>query len=157
MLRSLAAVRVSVALILAVPAAAPLRAAPQGATREDRAVVRGLEDFTAGAQPDGLPRSVDLRPWLPAVGRQTMNDCAAWAFGYAGRSYLEALDQGWKPNGPATVFSPTFIYNQVNGGIDQGSRVDKVLELLMTKGAATLATAPYLAKDHLTQPNARAT
>ncbi|QDV09887.1 Papain family cysteine protease [Planctomycetes bacterium Poly30] len=131
-------------------------ALPQGATREDRASVAGLEAFTAGAQLDELPRSVDLRPLLPAVGRQTMNDCAAWAFGYAGRTYLEALDQGWKPDSPERIFSPTFIYNQVNQGVDGGSRVDRVLDLLLKQGAATLATAPYLAKDFTTPPPAEA-
>ena len=125
----------------------------QGAKREDRSVVRELDAFSPGAQADELPAAVDLRPFLPPVGLQTMNDCAAWAFGYAARSYLEAIDQGWASPGADTVFSPTFIYNQVNGGVDTGSRVDKVLELLMTKGAATLSTAPYLAKDFLSQPS----
>lgn len=128
-------------------------AAAQGATREDRDVVRDLEEFPVGAQADELPTAVDLRPFLPPVGSQTMNDCAAWAFGYAARSYLERIDQGWGSAIGRYVFSPTFIYNQVNGGEDSGSRVDKVIELLMTKGAATLETAPYLANDYLSQPS----
>ena len=53
---------------------------------------------------------------------------------------------------PDRIFSPTFIYNQVNQGVDQGSRVDRVLDLLMNQGAATLSTAPYRPKDFLTQP-----
>lgn len=136
--------------------ALPDWAAAQGATREDRSSVQQLEGFTAGQSPDGLPSSVDLRPWLPVVGEQTMNDCAAWAFGYAGRTYLEAIDQGWKPDHPDRIFSPTFIYNQVNQGIDEGSRIDRVLDLLMNQGAATLSTAPYRPKDFLTQPPSRA-
>lgn len=126
--------------------------AAQGASREDRAAMQDIGIYSAGTSPDGLPASVDLRPWLPEVGEQTMNDCAAWAFGYAGRSYLEAIDQGWKPDAPERIFSPTFIYNQVNQGIDEGSRIDRVLDLLQQTGAATLATAPYLPKDYLTQP-----
>lgn len=128
-------------------------AAAQGSTREDRIVVRELDAFSPGAQADELPTAVDLRAFLPPVGRQTMNDCAAWAFGYAARSYLERIDQGWTAPTNRTVFSPTFIYNQVNGGVDSGSRVDKVLELLMTTGAATLETAPYLALDYQSQPS----
>lgn len=130
----------------------PTQAAAQGASKEDRTSVQELEGYTAGLSPDGLPSLVDLRPWLPAVGEQTMNDCAAWAFGYAGRTYLEAIDQGWKPDHPDRIFSPTFIYNQVNQGKDEGSRIDRVLDLLMDKGAATLSTAPYLPKDYLTPP-----
>ena len=117
--------------ILGLLTAARAAALPQGSTREDRASVAGLDAFTAGAQLDELPRSVDLRPLLPSVGLQTMNDCAAWAFGYAGRTYLEALDQGWKPDSPERIFSPTFIYNQVNQGVDGGSRIDRVLDLLL--------------------------
>ena len=141
-------------LLIFAPA---LEAAAQGSTREDRNAVQGLEDFQEGVITDRLPEAVDLRPFLPQVGEQTMNDCAAWAFGYAGRSYLEAIDQGWKPDQPDRIFSPTFIYNQVNGGVDSGSRVDHVLELLMNKGAATLSTAPYLPKDFLTPPPDAAT
>ena len=134
-----------------------LEATPQGSTREDRGAVQGLEGFQEGVISDGLPEAVDLRPFLPQVGLQTMNDCAAWAFGYAGRSYLEAIDQGWKPDQSDRIFSPTFIYNQVNGGVDEGSQVTKVLELLMNQGAATLSTAPYLPKDFLTAPADAAT
>jgi hypothetical protein len=71
-----------------------------------------------------------------------MNDCAAWAFGYAARTYLEVIDQGWKPDTYDHIFSPTFIYNQVNHGKDSGSNPNEVLQLLASKGAATLATLP---------------
>ncbi len=139
------------ALLLSLAFAAPAHA-DQGAKREDRKAVAALDRFSEAISLDGLPESVDLRPYLPEVGAQTMNDCAAWAFGYAARSYLEAIDQGWRPDSDERIFSPTFIYNQVNDGVDHGSRVDKVLDLLMNQGAATLKTAPYLAKDYLTQP-----
>lgn len=83
----------------------------QGGDRQDGALVQNLDDAQHGTIADPLPRSIDLRPWLPAVGRQTMNDCVAWAFGYAGRTYLEAVDQGWRPDHPDRIFSPTFLYN----------------------------------------------
>ena len=128
----------------------------QGASRQDRERAQELADYVASEHAGALPALVDLRRYLPPVGRQTMNDCAAWAFGYAGRTYLEAINQGWQPNSPERVFSPTFIYNQVNHGEDNGSRIDEVLNLLRDKGAATLATAPYLAEDYLTKVPERA-
>jgi len=128
----------------------------QGGSRSDSNTAKELAPVTSGAMPDELPSSLDLRPWLPAIGRQTMNDCVAWAFGYAGRSYLEAVDQGWKPDHPSRIFSPTFIYNQINNGVDEGSLLPDALQFLETTGSATLATAPYLPNDFLTQPQPEA-
>jgi len=128
----------------------------QGGSRKDSQTARDLAPVSSGAMPDALPSSLDLRPWLPEIGRQTMNDCVAWAFGYAGRSYLEAVDQGWKPDHPSRIFSPTFIYNQINKGVDEGSLLPDALKLLESTGAATLASAPYLPNDFLTQPNPEA-
>lgn len=128
----------------------------QGGSRQDSQTASALAPVTSGALPDELPSSLDLRPWLPAIGRQTMNDCVAWAFGYAGRSYLEAVDQGWKPDHPSRIFSPTFIYNQINKGVDEGSLLPDALELLELTGGATLDTAPYLPNDFKTQPSEEA-
>jgi hypothetical protein len=77
---------------------------------------------------------VDLRPYLPPVGRQRMNDCSAWATAYAAKSYLEVIDQKWKPDASERVFSPTFIYNQINGGKDKGCSVLEAMKLMKLKG-----------------------
>lgn len=133
--------------------ALPSFAATQGGSKEDAAV---LAEILAGIEGDleleSMPRSVDYRPLMPKIGMQTMNDCAAWAFGYYGRSYLEARNQGWQNRGPRFTFSPSFIYNQVNGGKDEGSNPFTVLELLRDTGAATLQTFPYAANDFKAQP-----
>lgn len=128
----------------------------QGGDRQDGAAIQELEEAEHGTIADPLPRSIDLRPWLPAVGRQTMNDSVAWAFGYAGRTYLEAIDQGWQPNQPDRIFSPTFLYNQIVQGEDGGSLLPDAVALMQEKGAATLGTAPYLPLDYQTQPSAEA-
>jgi hypothetical protein len=139
-------------LVILLSHAAPLLA--QGAAREDRKAIANAVDATFSQIPRAseLPPIVDLRPHLPPVGSQTMNDCAAWAYAYAARSYLEAIDQGWKPDRPERIFSPTFIYNQVNKGKDSGSSPLDVLNLMRQKGTATLATQPYLPKDFTTAP-----
>jgi hypothetical protein len=100
--------------------------------------------------------AVDLRPWLPPVGEQSMNDCTTWAIAYAAKSYLEARDQGWLPDRPEHVFSPRFLYNQINGGKDDGSSFVKAIELMKQQGAATLATEPYRPRDFRTAPSDRA-
>lgn len=98
-------------------------------------------------------RFVDLRRWMPPVGRQQVNDCTAWAVGYAVRTYLEARDQGWTPDRPERIFSPTFLYNQINRGVDQGSSYIEAIALMMERGAATLARAPYRPQNVTAQPS----
>jgi hypothetical protein len=100
--------------------------------------------------------AVDLRPWLPPVGEQSMNDCTTWAIAYAAKSYLEARDQGWLPDRPEHVFSPRFLYNQINGGKDEGSSFLTAIELMKRHGAATMATEPYRPREFLTAPSDRA-
>jgi len=95
---------------------------------------------------------VDLRPYLPAVGKQRMNDCTAWAVGYAAKSYLEVIDQKWKADASDRIFSPTFIYNQINGGANKGCSILNAMKLLKLKGCATLKTCPYKPTDFTSQP-----
>ncbi|MFO1051687.1 MAG: C1 family peptidase [Planctomycetota bacterium] len=97
--------------------------------------------------------AVDLRPWLPAVGEQRMNDCTCWAIGYAAKSYLEARDQGWRPDTPEHLFSPRFLYNQINHGEDRGSSFVDAIRVMREIGAATLATSPYRPGDPLGAPD----
>jgi hypothetical protein len=57
---------------------------------------------------------------------------------------------------PTLNFSPAFVYNQVNGGVDGGTSIPAALGLLQQKGAATLADMPYVAGKYTTQPSAAA-
>lgn len=100
-----------------------------------------------------IPR-IDLRRFLPAIGDQgDQQSCTGWAVAYACKSYLEVLDQGWRANHPSRQFSAAFVYNQLNGGHDLGSRIDFALTLLKTRGCATLATMPYSDLDYRRQPS----
>jgi hypothetical protein len=53
-------------------------------------------------------------------------------------------------------FSPAFIYNNINGGRDNGSQIGKAFELLRDRGAASLAEMPYDQKDYLAKPGEEA-
>src|SRR6185436_9488778 len=64
--------------------------------------------------------------------------------------------QGWKPNSADHQFSPSFIYNQINRGQNFGSQIKDALELLKTRGCATMARVPYNEGDYRSQPNADA-
>ncbi|PJZ47151.1 C1 family peptidase [Leptospira brenneri] len=111
---------------------------------------------------DELPKSIDLSSQMPPVGNQgQQNSCVAWASGYAIKSYLlknkgQATDYdppfaGGKGN---NVFSPAFIYNQQNGGVDQGLYYYKTMEFLKSNGVAPWSAMPYSDKDFRSQPSA---
>lgn len=97
-----------------------------------------------------LPASYDLTPNMPPVGNQgAQSSCVSWAAAYGLQSFYNKLarntnfmDASGKRD-DATVFSPAFVYNQVNGGRDQGSNFRNTLDLMQTQGVATLKDMPY--------------
>ncbi len=111
----------------------------------------------------GLPSEVDLSPNMPPVGNQGMQgSCVAWSTGYANKSYHEFIErkdsQNWKytqngaPN-PKVLFSPAFIYNQINGGKDNGSSIHDAMSLIVSRGALTLDLMPYDVNNYTRQPS----
>ena len=103
-----------------------------------------------------LPASVDLSAAFPPPGDQGQeSSCVGWAVAYGLKSYQERVENEW-PLSTATVFSPAYVYNQINGGQDDGSLIDDALDLVIAQGAASLATMPYVAGDFLSQPSSTA-
>ena len=104
-----------------------------------------------------LPPTIDLSPHFPPAGSQGMqNSCVGWAVGRALKSFQERLEERWE-FGPTTVFSPAWIYNQINREADDGSYIHEALKLIVDKGAATLHTMPYNPRDYRSQPTDAAT
>ncbi|TFH40635.1 MAG: hypothetical protein E4G96_07125, partial [Chrysiogenales bacterium] len=110
-----------------------------------------IRSATAKAGEKQLPSRVDLSPLFPAPGYQgEQNSCVAWATAYAAKSYQENLGSGQSRADREKVFSPSYIYNQINNGRDQGSTIPDAIELVKNQGCATLTTMPY--GDYRTQP-----
>lgn len=112
-----------------------------------------------GMEPASLPQVVDYShsEYLPPVGEQNENSCVGWATGYYLRTYQQAKDIGWEVRESGSrvdshTFSPSFIYNQVNHGVDEGAYLEDAAKLLINKGAATLESFPYVPGDYHTQP-----
>jgi len=112
-----------------------------------------------------LPASIDLSASLPAPGNQgAIGSCVAWATGYATKSYQEGVEMNWSLASDAHQFSASWIYNQLNGGTDNGLYIGSALDLIVSKGADTLSNFPYVAtldstgkalpSDYTTQPDA---
>ncbi len=100
-----------------------------------------------------LPSSIDLSSNMPSPGNQgNQGSCVGWAVAYALKSYQEKIEMGWTFS-KETIFSPAWIYNQLNGGVDQGCYPMDALELVVQKGAATWDMMPYDDKDYRSQPS----
>jgi len=106
-----------------------------------------------------LPAQVDLSKNMPPPGNQgQQNSCVGWSIAYGMKSYQEKEARNWDLVQGETidkdhVFSPAFIYNQINHGQDNGSRFQDAFNLLQSKGVASLAKDPYDQADFTSKPN----
>jgi hypothetical protein len=69
------------------------------------------------------------------------------------KSYEENQELKWGLGSPDHMFSPAFIYNQINNGVDGGSQFTDALNLLSAEGVPPLSVMPYNEKDFRTQPS----
>jgi fibronectin type 3 domain-containing protein len=108
-----------------------------------------------GAAPE-LAKDVDLSPFFPKPGDQGMiGSCTGWSIAYACKSYHENIERNWGVNTNEHIFSPSFIYNQINGGSDGGAPIEAAIAVVIQKGCASLSTMPYT-ENLQTQPNQNA-
>ena len=128
-----------------------------GANMESPAMVSAMSvaSLTTAAAAAALPASVDLTAELPPVGDQGgQGSCVGWAVGYSTKTLQEVVESRWPPDATDHEFSPSWIYNQINGGHDRGSSVSDALNLLVSKGDDTMSSFPYNQSDFTTQPSA---
>lgn len=106
-----------------------------------------------------FPVSVDLSEKMPPAGCQGKQlSCVAWSVGYAVKSYQEKIEEGnnYIKNGNLnynSVFSPSFIYNQINDGVDNGSMFIDALNLVSQQGVPKYTVMPYKEEDYLSRPD----
>lgn len=110
------------------------------------------QHFKAGAV---LPSTFDFSSKMPPVQNQGgQNSCVGWAVGYYLKTYHEGLEELWNIQLTANEFSPSWVYNQINSGRDNGSLVSDAMDLIVKNGCDTLANFPYQATDYLRKPDA---
>ena len=102
-----------------------------------------------------LPNSKDLSSWFPVPGDQgQQSSCVAWAVGYGLKSYQEAVENKKKPTSNNSVFSPSYIYNQIKlGGCEGGSYIKSALDILKSEGVPRLYDFPYDSNNCSSRPN----
>lgn len=93
-----------------------------------------------------LPRQVSLTRYITRVHNQGLsNSCVAQTL-----STIEEITQRMRRH--THYFSAGFIYDQINGGTDQGSTYNDAFRILLTQGDATLKSFPHDGQDYLALP-----
>src|SRR3954452_9467847 len=97
-----------------------------------------------------LPVAVDLSARVPGIGDQgRVGSCAAWAIGYGILGWYAAT----QPH-PGAPFAALSLYNQVNGGVDGGSRSTDIHRVLQNKGIVEQVVWTHGPTDYRSQPTA---
>jgi C1A family cysteine protease len=114
--------------------------------------------FASGGQ---RPMKYDLTSKMPPVdplGQGLQGSCVAWAIAYTSFSYFDHKQNNTNfYTGSVinrnSVFSPAYVYNQINGGQDNGSNFQDAFNILKTQGVATWTSMPYNVSNYTQQPN----
>lgn len=94
----------------------------------------------------------------PLSGSQgSYNSCVGWSLGYGMLSYQYKIIEGNSDyNGHDKIFSPAFIWNQLNNGSNTGISFGKAFKLLKEQGCCKWSLMPADVGTHTTQPTAAA-
>ncbi len=109
---------------------------------------------TAGLPSSDSACAIDWSADMPPVGYQgNQMSCVGWSMSYAYKSYevRQGRSLGY---GADHLYSPSYIYNQINNGRDKGASPVAAANLLVAQGCDTLNDMPYSVTDYKTQPTA---
>lgn len=124
-----------------------------GLIRENLSIVAPKNEIKISTPKLNLPTSVDHSSNMPPVGNQGwQGSCVAWAVGYYYKTYQEWREHNWSVTDLNHQYSPAFIYNQINNGVDNGSSYRKAFILLCQQGCAPLSLMPYDPNDCISWP-----
>jgi hypothetical protein len=130
---------------------------------------RILESIDTGTMRGPLPLSADNSAsiYFPPTGNQgAEGSCSAFSVGYYIQTYTEAKEHNWDLSSTGwtggftgspdsnldKIFSPDFIYHQINSGEDNGSNIIQAAGLITRIGGATWNTMPYDTADSSSWP-----
>lgn len=120
----------------------------------DEYMIDYSNEYEDNVQAGTLPDIVDLTAKLPTPKSQgNQGSCVAFAIAYAMKTQQENEEFNWGMDSESTQFSPAFLYNQLNGGIDKGLNIRTTLEFVKNNGVCSWADMPYNDKDYTTKPN----
>lgn len=137
---------------------------------EWRAIESSWHEIEGFSPQDGLPYSVDHSGsvYFPPIGNQgSEGSCVAFSLGYYTSTFYEARDRNWNLSGAAweggfygapsdsyqdRIFSPDFVYHQINGGRDTGCSYVDAINLIARLGICSWRRMPYSVSDHTSWP-----
>ncbi len=107
---------------------------------------------TSGSR--AIASSVDLSAYAPPIKDQgELSSCAAFSTGYYAKSWMEKAEHpSWDTSSQQHQFSPSFVYNQINGGTDGGASLYDAFQLLADSGDCDWSEFPYDA-NYTKQPD----
>jgi len=120
----------------------------------ERTLPAGVKKVTGIALETPDKSAVDLSEGFPPIRSQGgQGSCTAWAVGYYFKSYQEWHEHQWLLSNTDHQFSPAFVYNHINGGIDGGSYISDAFKLLFDLGCARWSDMPYDQYDFTSLPD----
>lgn len=116
---------------------------------DDMSVIPTTTNYGFGS--DNLPSSVNLIPKFPPIGNQNpYGTCVAWAVAYNAKTAVNGMASGYSTSelaSPSKQFSPkdffTALDDNAKGNDCNGTNFTTGLDLLQSRGVATLQTVPY--------------
>lgn len=120
--------------------------------RTGEAVIPLAPDEATGAGTLGteaLPSAIDnstLKYFPPIRSQGSLGSCQSFATTYYTFTHMTAFARNWdvKDNAVNTnKFSPKFVYNMINRGLNEGAMNTEAINLLLKHGAPTWASFPY--------------
>jgi hypothetical protein len=158
--RSLQAGVAILALLLAGPAHAAPDGQPTGLIPATPEQLRGIPLASTPFSGAELPTSVDLSSQMPPPQHQgALQSCTAWSLAYAVKSYQEQVEERrpfYAADGrldPQRIFSPAFLFNQLNNGRNAGVPFVEGFRVLRDVGAAPWSLMPYDGADFTSRPS----
>ena len=97
--------------------------------------------------------SVDLTDKFPDPGNQNpQSSCVGWAVAYL-KSGQETIKRGWSAKADSHMFSPSYIYNILNGGKDEGISIPDAINIVAALGVCSINYFPYEKDNYTKQPS----
>ncbi len=105
--------------------------------------------------------------YFPPIGNQgSKGSCTTWTVGYYTATFYTARENNWDFSNIKTgelkeipeeyrdkMASPEFLYNQANGGADNGSDIEYVMGIASGVGVCSMKSMPYTLTDYKTWPS----
>lgn len=118
---------------------------------EDEELDEIPQDLDINDNTGSLPSSVDLSSKFPPIGDQgEYGTCVAWAVGYNLKTALNGIDNQWTASQLAQASNQTSpkdvfwaIPSAEKGSDCNGTQFESAMNMLITRGGASLATVPY--------------